>query len=388
MNKVFLVDAGSEALPQPTSEEAMPDLEGLDVDDITEVANADVGPDGGQPVFDETDAPADDEFDVPPDDLDDDNERGGVDRDQVRAWLRKIGKTVLLTRADEQELAKRIEAGLMAEHVKGLLESHPDDAYLKDLSTVIAEGKAAKDRMLEANLRLVVSIAKRYKRGNGHMAFLDLIQEGNTGLIRAVEKFDYAKGYKLSTYATWWIRQAITRAIADQERTIRIPVHMVETLSRLDATKRDLLARLGREPATDELAKAIDLSVDELNKLESYRKQEPIRFEQPISSGSAHADGTDKAVGDAIADADAEFADGLTDAIHLERLEVVLSTFLDSRSAAIVRARYGIGEPDGLPRTLDQLGPRFGVTRERIRQLEVKAMQRLRAPHVRAMLRD
>jgi RNA polymerase nonessential primary-like sigma factor len=298
-------------------------------------------------------------------DLDATDERG-VSADLVRAYLNGIGRTRLLTAVEEVTLSKRIEAGLYAAEK---LDGAGDD-LAPLLKIIIAEGKAAKNHLLEANLRLVVSIAKRYT-GRG-MAFLDLIQEGNLGLIRAVEKFDYTKGYKFSTYATWWIRQAITRAMADQARTIRIPVHMVEQVNRMVRARRDLAASLGREPGVAEIAKALDVPEYQIIELISYDR-EPVSLDQAVGE-----DG-ESALGDFVAAVDprGEPGDGLARGELRNEVEIVLST-LSERESAVIRLRFGLD--DGRQRTLDEVGREFGLSRERIRQIEKVTMSKLRAP--------
>jgi RNA polymerase primary sigma factor len=299
----------------------------------------------------------------------------GVSADLVRAYLNGIGRTKLLTAAQEVELAKRVEAGLYAE--EKLSTEDVDDELRADLNVIAAEGQAAKDHLLEANLRLVVSIAKRYT-GRG-MAFLDLIQEGNLGLIRAVEKFDYTKGYKFSTYATWWIRQAITRAMADQARTIRIPVHMVEVINKLGRIQRELLQDLGREPTPEELAKEMDITPEKVLEIQQYAR-EPISLDQTIG------DEGDSQLGDFIEDSEAVVAvDAVSFSLLQDQLQQVLQT-LSEREAGVVRLRFGL--TDGQPRTLDEIGQVYGVTRERIRQIESKTMSKLRHPSRSQVLRD
>jgi RNA polymerase sigma factor (sigma-70 family) len=304
-------------------------------------------------------------------DLDATDERG-VSADLVRAYLNGIGRTRLLTAVEEVTLSKRIEAGLYAEE---RLDAAGDD-LAPLLEIVIAEGKAAKDHLLEANLRLVVSIAKRYT-GRG-MAFLDLIQEGNLGLIRAVEKFDYTKGYKFSTYATWWIRQAITRAMADQARTIRIPVHMVEQVNRMVRARRDLSTALGREPTVAEVANALDVPEYQVIELISYDR-EPVSLDQAVGE-----DG-ESALGDFVAAVDPNADPGGTVARGELRneVEIVLST-LSERESAVIRLRFGLD--DGRQRTLDEVGREFGLSRERIRQIEKVTMSKLRSPERAARL--
>jgi RNA polymerase sigma factor (sigma-70 family) len=296
-------------------------------------------------------------------DLDATDERG-VSADLVRAYLNGIGRTRLLTAVEEVELSKRIEAGLYAE--EKLPEAGDDLAPL--LEIIIAEGKAAKNHLLEANLRLVVSIAKRYT-GRG-MAFLDLIQEGNLGLIRAVEKFDYTKGYKFSTYATWWIRQAITRAMADQARTIRIPVHMVEQVNRMVRARRDLAATLGREPGVGEIAKAMGVPEFQIIELISYDR-EPVSLDQAVGE-----DG-ESALGDFVAAVDPNPANTIGQGELRNEVEIVLAT-LSERESAVIRLRFGLD--DGRQRTLDEVGREFGLSRERIRQIEKVTMLKLRDP--------
>jgi len=297
-------------------------------------------------------------------DLDATDERG-VSADLVRAYLNGIGRTRLLTAVQEVELSKRIEAGLYAEE-----KLAGADADLAELLTIVVdEGKAAKNHLLEANLRLVVSIAKRYT-GRG-MAFLDLIQEGNLGLIRAVEKFDYTKGYKFSTYATWWIRQAITRAMADQARTIRIPVHMVEQVNRMVRSRRDLAATLGREPSIGEIAKALGVPEFQVIELISYDR-EPVSLDQAVGE-----DG-ESALGDFVAAVDLnQPGAGVSQGELRSEVEIVLST-LSERESAVIRLRFGLD--DGRQRTLDEVGREFGLSRERIRQIEKVTMSKLRDP--------
>ncbi len=307
-------------------------------------------------------------------DLDAADDRG-VSADLVRAYLNGIGRTKLLTAAQEVELAKRIEAGLYA--AEKLAMDPAGAADRRELGIVVAEGRAAKNHLLEANLRLVVSIAKRYT-GRG-MAFLDLIQEGNLGLIRAVEKFDYTKGYKFSTYATWWIRQAITRAMADQARTIRIPVHMVEVINKLGRIQRELLQDLGREPTPEELAKEMDITPEKVLEIQQYAR-EPISLDQTIG------DEGDSQLGDFIEDSEAVVAvDAVSFSLLQDQLQQVLQT-LSEREAGVVRLRFGL--TDGQPRTLDEIGQVYGVTRERIRQIESKTMSKLRHPSRSQVLRD
>ncbi|MFG1913450.1 RNA polymerase sigma factor SigB [Micromonospora sp. NPDC048898] len=301
-------------------------------------------------------------------DLDATDERG-ISTDLVRAYLNGIGRTKLLTAAQEVDLARRIEAGLFAD--EKLATCTPVSEELRaDLQLVVAEGRAAKDHLLEANLRLVVSIAKRYT-GRG-MAFLDLIQEGNLGLIRAVEKFDYAKGYKFSTYATWWIRQAITRAMADQARTIRIPVHMVEQVNRMVRARRELAVTLGREPTVAEVARALEIPEIQVIELISYDRE-------PVSLDQAVGDDGESALGDFVASVDprTEPGDAAAQGELRNEVSIVLAT-LSQREQAVIRLRFGLD--DGRQRTLDEVGREFGLSRERIRQIEKVTLLKLRAP--------
>jgi RNA polymerase primary sigma factor len=300
--------------------------------------------------------------------------------DSVRAYLKQIGKVPLLNAEQEVELAKRIEAGLYAaERLRAAEDGEEKLATQmhRDLHWISRDGERAKNHLLEANLRLVVSLAKRYT-GRG-MAFLDLIQEGNLGLIRAVEKFDYTKGYKFSTYATWWIRQAITRAMADQARTIRIPVHMVEVINKLGRIQRELLQDLGREPTPEELAKEMDITPEKVLEIQQYAR-EPISLDQTIG------DEGDSQLGDFIEDSEAVVAvDAVSFSLLQDQLQQVLQT-LSEREAGVVRLRFGL--TDGQPRTLDEIGQVYGVTRERIRQIESKTMSKLRHPSRSQVLRD
>ena len=300
--------------------------------------------------------------------------------DSVRAYLKQIGKVALLNAEEEVELAKRIEAGLYAaERMRRSLDAGEkvSPQLRRDLRWIVRDGERAKNHLLEANLRLVVSLAKRYT-GRG-MAFLDLIQEGNLGLIRAVEKFDYTKGYKFSTYATWWIRQAITRAMADQARTIRIPVHMVEVINKLGRIQRELLQDLGREPTPEELAKEMDITPEKVLEIQQYAR-EPISLDQTIG------DEGDSQLGDFIEDSEAVVAvDAVSFTLLQDQLQSVLET-LSEREAGVVRLRFGL--TDGQPRTLDEIGQVYGVTRERIRQIESKTMSKLRHPSRSQVLRD
>jgi RNA polymerase primary sigma factor len=300
--------------------------------------------------------------------------------DSVRAYLKQIGKVALLNAEEEVDLAKRIEAGLYAAERLRQAEETAEKLVTqmrRDLRWIVRDGERAKNHLLEANLRLVVSLAKRYT-GRG-MAFLDLIQEGNLGLIRAVEKFDYTKGYKFSTYATWWIRQAITRAMADQARTIRIPVHMVEVINKLGRIQRELLQDLGREPTPEELAKEMDITPDKVLEIQQYAR-EPISLDQTIG------DEGDSQLGDFIEDSEAVVAvDAVSFTLLQDQLQSVLQT-LSEREAGVVKLRFGL--TDGQPRTLDEIGQVYGVTRERIRQIESKTMSKLRHPSRSQVLRD
>ncbi len=300
----------------------------------------------------------------------------GATADPVKDYLKQIGKVALLTASEEVELAKRIEAGLFAEE-KLNSGKKIGEKLQAELEWIRADGRRAKNHLLEANLRLVVSLAKRYT-GRG-MLFLDLIQEGNLGLIRAVEKFDYTKGFKFSTYATWWIRQAITRAMADQARTIRIPVHMVEVINKLARVQRQMLQDLGREPTPEELALELDMTPEKVVEVQKYGR-EPISLHTPLGE-----DG-DSEFGDLIEDSEAVVpADAVAFTLLQEQLHAVLDT-LPEREAGVVRLRYGL--TDGQPKTLDDIGKIFGVTRERIRQIENKTMSKLRHPSRSQTLRD
>jgi RNA polymerase primary sigma factor len=326
------------------------------------------------------DVPREDEVEVRPAEID-----GGkptATSDLVRIYLREIGRVPLLTAEDEVDLAKYIEAGLFAEEKLdvdggfGLPDFQRPGAVHGDLELLVAEGVRAKQRLIEANLRLVVSIAKRYI-GRG-LVFLDLIQEGNLGLIRAVEKFDYTRGYKFSTYATWWIRQAITRAIADQARTIRVPVHMVEMINKLSRVQRQLHQQLGREASTDEIAAEMGLEPERVAEIQQIA-QEPVSLQSPIGE-------EESALGDFIEDADAVVPIEAAAFIMLQdQLERVLDE-LPEREQRIIQLRFGL--TDGRPRTLEQVGREFGVTRERIRQIESKTLTKLRHPSRAQMLRE
>jgi RNA polymerase primary sigma factor len=300
--------------------------------------------------------------------------------DPVRAYLRRIGKVPLLNAQQEVDLAKRIEGGLYAsERLRrvGKAGERLSPSMRSDLDWISQDGGRARDELLEANLRLVVSIAKRYT-GRG-MAFLDLIQEGNLGLIRAIEKFDYAKGYKFSTYATWWIRQAISRAMADQARTIRVPVHLVEVINRMGRTQRELLQDLGRDPTAAELAKEMDMTPERVVEVQQYAR-DPISLDQAVGTEG------DSQLGDFIEDSQAAVAmDVVSFSLLQDQLQQVLQT-LSEREAGVVRLRFGL--TDGRPRTLDEIGQVYGVTRERIRQIESKTMSKLRHPSRSQVLRD
>jgi RNA polymerase primary sigma factor len=303
--------------------------------------------------------------------------RRAVTGDLVRIYLREIGRVPLLTAHDEVELAKAIEAGLFAEEMMQVgIRADGRGPQLADLMLVSAEGTRAKQRLIEANLRLVVSIAKRYI-GRG-LVFLDLIQEGNLGLIRAVEKFDYTKGYKFSTYATWWIRQAITRAIADQARTIRIPVHMVETINKMARIQRQLHQDLGREATPEEIAAEMGMHPERVAEIQRIA-QEPVSLQSPIGE-------EDSDLGDFIEDADAVVPMEAAAFIMLQdQLDQVLDN-LSVREQRIIQLRFGL--TDGHPRTLEEVGREFGVTRERIRQIESKTLAKLRHPSRAQMLRE
>jgi RNA polymerase primary sigma factor len=302
----------------------------------------------------------------------------GATADPVKDYLKQIGKVALLNAAEEVELAMRIEAGLFADDkLSQMSEAEKKSQLGRELIWVSKDGARAKSHLLGANLRLVVSLAKRYT-GRG-MQFLDLIQEGNLGLIRAVEKFDYTKGFKFSTYATWWIRQAITRAMADQARTIRIPVHMVEVINKLARVQRQMLQDLGREPTPEELSRELDMTPEKVIEVQKYGR-EPISLHTPLGE-----DG-DSEFGDLIEDTEAVVP---ADAVGFTMLQKQLESLLDSlseREAGVIRMRFGLG--DGMPKTLDQIGDTFGVTRERIRQIESKTMAKLRHPSRSQSLRD
>lgn len=301
----------------------------------------------------------------------------GATADPVKDYLKQIGRVSLLNAEQEVDLSERIEAGLYAQHLLDTESEGMEFKRKRELKWASADGKKAKDHLLEANLRLVVSLAKRYT-GRG-MLFLDLIQEGNLGLIRAVEKFDWKKGFKFSTYATWWIRQAITRAMADQARTIRVPVHMVEVINKLSRVQRQMLQDLGREPTPDELARELDMPVEKVQEVQKYGR-EPISLHTPLGE-----DG-DSEFGDLIEDTDAIApSDAVAFSLLQEQFKQVLET-LSPREAGVIKMRYGL--EDGQPKTLDDIGRVYGVTRERIRQIESKTMSKLRHPSRSQTLRD
>ncbi len=375
------------------------DLGDLDVEvDVVEPAGAEpavVGPDGKKVLPDISDEQFEKDVATDPTIVEDEKEAtfvvsdaddtgepeqqvmvAGATADPVKDYLKQIGKVQLLNAEMEVELAKRIEAGLFAEEklAKG---GKLTPKLLEELEWIAEDGRRAKNHLLEANLRLVVSLAKRYT-GRG-MLFLDLIQEGNLGLIRAVEKFDYTKGYKFSTYATWWIRQAITRAMADQARTIRIPVHMVEVINKLARVQRQMLQDLGREPTPEELATELDMTPEKVVEVQKYGR-EPISLHTPLGE-----DG-DSEFGDLIEDSEAIVpADAVSFTLLQEQLHAVLDT-LSEREAGVVSMRFGL--TDGQPKTLDEIGKVYGVTRERIRQIESKTMSKLRHPSRSQVLRD
>jgi RNA polymerase primary sigma factor len=300
----------------------------------------------------------------------------GTSTDLVRVYLREIGRVPLLTAAQEVDLARRVEAGVFAAERLGR-EGEMPGRLSGELVAIARDGERAKQQIIEANLRLVVSIAKRYA-GRG-LPFLDLIQEGNLGLIRAVEKFDYTKGYKFSTYASWWIRQAVSRAVADQARTIRIPVHMVETVNRILRTQRMLVQTLGREPTAAEIAERVDLPAERVAEIRRLA-MEPVSLHSPVGE----EDGSE--LGDLIEDAEAVPPADLVSAGMLQNHLAEVLTHLGDREREVVRMRYGL--VDGEPRTLEEVGRAFGVTRERVRQIEAKSLAKLRHPHLSEQLRD
>ena len=305
-------------------------------------------------------------------------DRHGIEgRDAVGLYLDAIAKTPLLTAQDEVDLAKRIEAGVFAQQMLDGLARNRVGATTEELNCIVEDGERAFDRFVRSNLRLVVSVARKY--GRNAMPLLDLIQEGNTGLIRAVKKFDYTKGFKFSTYATWWIRQAITRAIADQARTIRIPVHMVETINKVKKVSSQLLHKNGHEPSADEIALELDMPVDRVREIMRVA-QEPVSLETPIGEEE------DSHLGDFIPDDEAPApADAASHTLLREQLGEVLGT-LTSREEKVLRLRFGL--EDGRPRTLEEVGKEFDVTRERIRQIEAKALRKLRHPSRSKRLKD
>ena len=300
--------------------------------------------------------------------------------DLVRVYLREIGRVALLTAADEVDLARRVEAGVFAaERIEQMetAEAGSDPDMRRDLLAVVGDGQRAKQRLIESNLRLVVSIAKRYA-GRG-LPFLDLIQEGNLGLIRAVEKFDYTRGFKFSTYASWWIRQAVSRAVADQARTIRIPVHMVETVNRILRAQRTRVQTLGRDPTAAEIAVQVDMPAERVEEIKRLA-MEPVSLHSPVGE----EEGSE--LGDLIEDSESVPPAELVSAgLLASHVEAVL-THLGDREREVVRMRYGL--TDGEPRTLEEVGRAFGVTRERVRQIEAKSLAKLRHPHLSAQLRD
>jgi RNA polymerase primary sigma factor len=376
-----------------------PELAAVDPEDAAEEAEIDEDAEIGEPDLSEVDL-ADETVETPEadedaeDDEEDEDQEGfviggadddapvqqvmtaGATADPVKDYLKQIGKVALLNAEQEVDLAKRIEAGLFAEEKLASGEKIAPKLR-RELEWIANDGRHAKNHLLEANLRLVVSLAKRYT-GRG-MLFLDLIQEGNLGLIRAVEKFDYTKGYKFSTYATWWIRQAITRAMADQARTIRIPVHMVEVINKLARVQRQMLQDLGREPTPEELARELDMTPEKVIEVQKYGR-EPISLHTPLGE-----DG-DSEFGDLIEDSEAVVpADAVGFTLLQEELSKVMET-LSEREAGVVGMRFGL--TDGQPKTLDEIGRVFGVTRERIRQIESKTMSKLRHPSRSQVLRD
>ncbi|MDI5966388.1 RNA polymerase sigma factor [Streptomyces sp. SL13] len=352
------------------SDEDLGDGEELTDESATPGKPGEAGPD--QPESEGFVLSDDDEDDAPAQQV----AAAGATADPVKDYLKQIGKVPLLNAEQEVELAKRIEAGLFAEDKLSAADKLAPKLQ-RELEIIAEDGRRAKNHLLEANLRLVVSLAKRYT-GRG-MLFLDLIQEGNLGLIRAVEKFDYTKGYKFSTYATWWIRQAITRAMADQARTIRIPVHMVEVINKLARVQRQMLQDLGREPTPEELAKELDMTPEKVIEVQKYGR-EPISLHTPLGE-----DG-DSEFGDLIEDSEAVVpADAVSFTLLQEQLHSVLDT-LSEREAGVVSMRFGL--TDGQPKTLDEIGKVYGVTRERIRQIESKTMSKLRHPSRSQVLRD
>jgi RNA polymerase primary sigma factor len=378
-DEVLVVEDLEIIVDPPDLAEAEPDDHEGDADDAVPPKAA-VAADGAAPAEGKAPGEGDDEIFVFGDDDDDlpaaQVAVAGATADPVKDYLKQIGKVPLLNAEQEVELAKRIEAGLFAEEKLAESERMNPDQRI-DLEWIAEDGRRAKNHLLEANLRLVVSLAKRYT-GRG-MLFLDLIQEGNLGLIRAVEKFDYTKGYKFSTYATWWIRQAITRAMADQARTIRIPVHMVEVINKLARVQRQMLQDLGREPTPEELAVELDMTPEKVVEVQKYGR-EPISLHTPLGE-----DG-DSEFGDLIEDSEAiQPGEAVSFTLLQEQLHSVLDT-LSEREAGVVSMRFGL--TDGQPKTLDEIGKVYGVTRERIRQIESKTMSKLRHPSRSQVLRD
>jgi RNA polymerase primary sigma factor len=378
-DEVLVVEDLEIIVDTPDLAEAEPDDHEGDTDDAGPAKVA-VAADGAAPAEGKAASEGDDEIFVFGDDDDDlpaaQVAVAGATADPVKDYLKQIGKVPLLNAEQEVELAKRIEAGLFAEEKLAESERMNPDQRI-DLEWIAEDGRRAKNHLLEANLRLVVSLAKRYT-GRG-MLFLDLIQEGNLGLIRAVEKFDYTKGYKFSTYATWWIRQAITRAMADQARTIRIPVHMVEVINKLARVQRQMLQDLGREPTPEELAIELDMTPEKVVEVQKYGR-EPISLHTPLGE-----DG-DSEFGDLIEDSEAiQPGEAVSFTLLQEQLHSVLDT-LSEREAGVVSMRFGL--TDGQPKTLDEIGKVYGVTRERIRQIESKTMSKLRHPSRSQVLRD
>ncbi|MFM9878150.1 MAG: RNA polymerase sigma factor [Rhodoglobus sp.] len=392
------IDEVDEPVEIDVDEDAIDEVEPLEIDVVVAVVEVEVEveADGEEAKDDASDDDDDDEKSTGKDEelptgalvlslVDDEDEVPvyssaitGATADPVKDYLKQIGKVALLNAAEEVELAMRIEAGLFAEDKLSHMSAAEQKSQLgRELLWVAKDGQRAKSHLLGANLRLVVSLAKRYT-GRG-MQFLDLIQEGNLGLIRAVEKFDYTKGFKFSTYATWWIRQAITRAMADQARTIRIPVHMVEVINKLARVQRQMLQDLGREPTPEELSRELDMTPEKVIEVQKYGR-EPISLHTPLGE-----DG-DSEFGDLIEDTEAVVP---ADAVGFTMLQKQLESLLDSlseREAGVIRMRFGLG--DGMPKTLDQIGDTFGVTRERIRQIESKTMAKLRHPSRSQSLRD
>jgi RNA polymerase primary sigma factor len=368
--EVDIEEVAAELVTEDDTEEAA-EGEAEPAKDVVAPAEPAAKPEGEQPEEDAF-VLSDDDDDAPAQQV----ATAGATADPVKDYLKQIGKVALLNAEQEVELAKRIEAGLFAEEKLNSGEKL-DPKLRRELFWIAEDGRRAKNHLLEANLRLVVSLAKRYT-GRG-MLFLDLIQEGNLGLIRAVEKFDYTKGYKFSTYATWWIRQAITRAMADQARTIRIPVHMVEVINKLARVQRQMLQDLGREPTPEELAKELDMTPEKVIEVQKYGR-EPISLHTPLGE-----DG-DSEFGDLIEDSEAVVpADAVSFTLLQEQLHSVLDT-LSEREAGVVSMRFGL--TDGQPKTLDEIGKVYGVTRERIRQIESKTMSKLRHPSRSQVLRD